>query len=139
MKNYGGAYPEEARFYRPLLEKMSKTIKERNAELADAKAEIPKLEDEYKKREEARDLQVKQFQDAAAKASQDLASEQSKFKGERDRITQDEAKLQADLQSARKTAAETIAKIEDKLQAAAQRIKKLLDTNQEANDEDCRN
>jgi len=70
MKKYGYAYPEESRFYRPLLEKMSKTINQRNAELADEKAKIPKLEDDFKKREAARDLQVKQFQDASTKATQ---------------------------------------------------------------------
>ena len=49
MKKYGAGYPEGDRYYHPLLEKMSKTIKERNAELDDAKAKVPKLKDEYKK------------------------------------------------------------------------------------------
>ncbi len=39
MNKYGAGYPEDSLHYRPLLEKMKKTIDERNGELTDVKAE----------------------------------------------------------------------------------------------------
>lgn len=115
MKKYGGAYPEDARFYRKMLEKMSDTINEKTAELATLKLKVPQLEAELKNRMENQELQVKQFKDSASKASQDLAGEQSKFKGERDRLTQEEAALQTNLQNTRKNAAESLARAEGKV------------------------
>jgi len=131
MKNFGGAWPEAVRFYRPLLEKMAKTINEKNDALTDAKAEVPKRDDEYKKRVAANEQQVKQFQDAASKASRDLAEERSKFKNERERITQESATYQANLQTSRKTASDTVAKIEAKLVNATKIIKELRNTKEE--------
>jgi hypothetical protein len=134
MKSYGGAYPETARFYRPLLEKMAKTIREKNQELVVAADKVHILEAEYKKRQAEKDAQMKQFEERAAKAEQDKASEQSKYSNERDRITRDESKHLADLQAARKSFNENITKIEGKLQLAVQRVKKLLDENQGINE-----
>ena len=42
MKAYGAGYPEDSLFYRKLLEKMRKTIDEKNADLEAAKARIPR-------------------------------------------------------------------------------------------------
>ena len=134
MKKYGAGSAEGDADYRRLLEKLSKTLKERNTDLEEAKAKVPKLQDEYKNRVEQMDAQRKQFEDRAAKAEQDRASEQSKFNGERDRITREESKLQTDLQNARKLFTESLAKVDEKIQQSTQRIRKLLDANQEAND-----
>jgi len=125
MKKYGGSYPEESRFYRLLLEKMQKTIDEKNMELADAKAQLQRLEEEYKVREASKDPQMKQFEEARDKAAQDLAAEQAKYQNERTRITQDQAKLQADLQNTRKEASDNLAKVESKLKKTEDLVSKL--------------
>jgi len=131
MNRYGGSYSEESRFYRPLLEKMLKTIEEKNGELKDAKDEILRLEDQYAVRESNKDPQMKRFQEERDKANQDLADEQSKYGSERDRITQEQAKLQAALQSTRKEATASVAKVETKLQDAGIQNKKLVAVNEE--------
>ena len=61
MEKYGGGFPEDVRFYRPLLEKMQKTIDDENDELADAKAKIPMLKAEYDELEANRDLQLEEI------------------------------------------------------------------------------
>ena len=91
------------------------------------------MEDDYKKRVEAKTSRGSSSR-TAAKAEQDRASEQSKYNGERDRITREESKLQNDLQTARKLFNESLAKIEDKLVGATAREKKQADALQEAND-----
>jgi hypothetical protein len=131
MKTYGGAYPEDSRFYRPLLKKMFKSLQEKNQELAAAMAKLPVLEQDFKKRQAEMAAQMKQFEERAAKAEADKASEQSKYTNERERINRDEAKHLADLQQARKSHAEDMTKIEGKLQLAGQKIKGLLSTNEE--------
>ncbi|MEN6458861.1 MAG: hypothetical protein ABFC63_08015 [Thermoguttaceae bacterium] len=98
---FGAGYPEESLYYRPLLEKLKKTIDERNNELKDVKQDVQKLQDQYKVREEAKAPQLKKFEEERDKASKDLAAEQNKFKGERDRKNEEQAKLQADVQKIR--------------------------------------
>jgi hypothetical protein len=129
MEKYGVAYPEVDRFYRPLLEKMQKTIDERNAELTDAKAEIPKLQDEHKKNMEAKDSQVGIFQAERDKANNDLASEQAKFQTAREGILRDQTKLQGDLQAARKEMNDRIVKIDEKFKEAEKKLKDLVEVN----------
>ena len=125
MKKYGGAYPEDSRFYRKLVEKMSDTIDEKTAELATWKAKVPQLEAELKRRSENQELQVKQFKDSASKAGKDLADEQSKFKSERERLTQEEAALQSNLQNTRKNAAESLARAENKVTEKDRLVREL--------------
>jgi len=127
MKKYGVGYPEEFRFYRPLLEKMQNTINEKNIELADAKTELQKLSDQYAVREKNKDPQLKRFEEERDKAQRDLAGEQTKFKGERDRLNQDQSKLSGDLQNYRKEAEAKVAKVETQRQKYEERAKKLGD------------
>ncbi|MCE5303521.1 MAG: hypothetical protein LLF97_10485 [Planctomycetaceae bacterium] len=135
MKKYGGSYPEDARFYRPLLEKMGKTIDEKNAALAQADAKIHKLEEDFRVREANKQPQIDELKKAADDASKDLAGERSKFQGERDRITQESAKLKADLDTARKTAETAMGKVKQDLQNAVKQYGKLKDTNSRLGEE----
>jgi hypothetical protein len=129
MEKYGVAYPEVDRFYRPLLKKMQETIDARSTELTDAKAEVPKLQDEHKKNMEVKDSQVGIFQAERDKANTDLASEQAKFQTERERITRDQTKLQADFQVARRDLKDQMKAIDDKFHAAEKQRKDLEDVN----------
>lgn len=115
MKKYGQSYPEDARFYRLLLEKMQRTIEEKNSELSAAKDEVRRLDEMYAVREKNKDPQIEQFQAARDKATQELADERSKFQGEVKRKNEEGAKLHEDLQTERKESAEKIAKVEAKL------------------------
>ncbi len=123
MKKYGQSYPEKDRYYRLLLEKMLKTIEEKNAELSAAKDEVRRLEDEYAVREKNKDPQMKQLQDARDKASQDLAGERSKFKGEVERKNEEGTRLHDDRQAERKDAADQIAEAERKLGDSEEKVK----------------
>ncbi len=134
MKKFGGSYPEEARFYRPLLEKMAKTIDETNAKLDLADKKVKKLEADFAVREANKQPQIDKFEKAAEEAGKDLAGEREKFKSERDRITQDETKFKNDLDSARKEATASLAKVDAKLQDAINRNQKLLGINKSLSD-----
>jgi hypothetical protein len=114
MKRYGSGYPEESRFYRPLLEKMQKTIDDRNAELASAQAKIPLLKADYDEFKANSDLQLKKFQAERDKARQDLAAEQSKYNTERERKNQDALALQTSKEDLRKRLEGNVKEVSDK-------------------------
>jgi hypothetical protein len=129
MKKYGGAYPEETRVYHQLIEKMANTINEKNNEVAEVKARIAKLEEDFRVREANKQPQIDDFKKAAADAGKDLAGERTKFKTERDRLTQDEARLQSDLDAARKQGKAATDAIDEKLYKANQEKQKLIALN----------
>ena len=111
MKKYGASYPEEDRFYRPLLERMSKTIKEKNTDLALGRDQAAKTRTEVRGAvKTAADRQ--QFKEAAAKASTDLEPARTEVQERAGSDHPDESKLQTDLQKPARVDAETIAKFD---------------------------
>jgi hypothetical protein len=135
MRKYAGSYPEDVRFYRPLLEKMSNTIDEKNKELDLTKAKVAKLEADFAVREESKQPQIDDFKKAAEAASKDLAGERDKFQADRDSLTQDQAKLKADLETARKEAAASLAEIDKKIQGLTAQVAKDKVINKALTDE----
>ncbi len=123
MKKYGAGYPEKSQFYRPLLDMMKKTIDEKNAELDAAKAEIPKVKDEYETRLKAKDVQLEQYKNERNKANDDLAGEQAKFQGELRRKNDEGEKLQGDLVATHKE----INDVRDKAKADEQATKVVIE------------
>jgi hypothetical protein len=134
MKKFGGSYPEDSRFYHPLLEKLAKTVDDKNTELDKAKAQIAKLEADFATREAGKQPQIDEFKKAADEASKDRDSERAKYKSERDRIAQQEIKLRADFENARKDSAASMLKIEQKFQDAIAQMQKLLRINKGLSD-----
>jgi hypothetical protein len=115
MKKHGGAYAEEERLYRKLLEKLSLALEEKNAELAKANESIQSWKDKYTTREQSKQPQLDEFEKRAAKVAEELKSEQTKFATERKRYTEDTAGMQASLDAARTDSKNAIAKVEGKL------------------------
>jgi regulator of replication initiation timing len=130
MKKYGASYPEVDRFYRPLLERMSKTIDEKNAALALVNTKLQKYENDFSVREAQKQPQIDQFKQAAEKASTDLDSERGKFKNERDRLTETETSLKTNLETAHKEIEASQTKLKDNMQVARAENQKLKGTNQ---------
>mgnify|MGYP000931127462 CR=1 FL=1 len=122
MQLYGSAYPEDARFYRPLLEKMLKTIEEKNEELAAAKDGIKRLEEKYEVREKNHEPKIAQLESRADQAERDLADERSKYKTEVERKDTERTRLAGELQEARTDAAQKIATVETKLKDTQQKV-----------------
>ena len=125
MTKYGAAYPDDVRFYEPLMEKMSKTIDEKNAALAQADAKVAKLESDFAVREANKQPQIDDFKAAADKAQADLNEQISTFKSDRGRITDEQDKLKTDLDSARKEATAALDKLDKRLKTAMDQYLKL--------------
>jgi hypothetical protein len=131
MDRYGVAYPEQDRLYRSLLEKMYNTINQKSTDLTDAKAEIPKREDEYKKGLDAKEAQVTEFRNSRDAANADLDSERTKFQTDVARIAGEKTRLQESLQTARKEAKERLDKINEDLKVAEEKRKSLEGRNED--------
>lgn len=135
IKKYGLAYPEDVRYYHPLLEKMAKTIDDKNKDVAEAQAKVAKLEANFAVREANKQPQLDDFQKAAERANEDLTSERSKFQSDRDRIAQNEAKLKTDLDGARKDLNIKLDSADKTLQEVKTRYQKLRDINKKLTDQ----
>ena len=135
MNKYGAGYAEVPNAYRPLMEKMQQTIDEKNAALALSDAKVQKLEEDFRIREASKQPQIDEFKQAAETANKDLSDERAKFNGDRDRLTQDEAKIQSDLEKSRKDAEAALAKSDKQLQDAVAKMQKLGTVNTKLADE----
>jgi hypothetical protein len=128
MTKYGGGYPEGERDYRRIMEKMQKTIDDKNASLADEKTRVQGLEQQIKVFEASKQPQIDDFQKSRDDAGKDLADERAKFNADRERITRDQATLQGERDDARKERDADRAKAEAKFNEDGSRIKRLAGT-----------
>lgn len=102
MAKYGGALPETEHDYRRVMDKMQKTIEEKNAALSDAKTEVAKLQQQITAFEASKQPQIDDFKKSRDDANQDLAGERAKFDAERKRINDDREGLAKERDTARK-------------------------------------
>jgi hypothetical protein len=107
METYARAFPADKQYYRPVLELLNTELNNKNAQLVDAKKENDNWKQKYEGREATKDAQIKEHQDAVAKASADLKNANDTFKADRDRLAKDQADTAAQLAQLRK-ATETI-------------------------------
>ncbi len=125
MAAYAGTYPEEARFYSPVLSYLYKTIDDKLAEIDSNTTEIQGWKDKYAMREASKDPQIKEFQDAAEKAGNDLAKVTADFNERRESIVNDQTEVRARLGKTQKDSADALSKVETKLQDTEIRLQKL--------------
>ncbi len=134
MQHYGGNFPEESRFYSPMLGYLFKTIEDKNIELSAVMDDLEKFRAEYEVREASKDPQIKKFEAAATEAGQELATVQSKAKSERDRITGDQTRIKTRYEKARKADAAARGALEEKLQQTSIHVQKLAQLNKQKAD-----
>ncbi|MGA2619270.1 MAG: hypothetical protein ABSF26_16805 [Thermoguttaceae bacterium] len=96
MKAYGSNFPDEARFYSPILKRLWDTVEDRTKELADSKQKLKDLAEQFAQREAAKDATIKQFQDAVNKAGADVKTVSEDFAKSRGVILQDQKNLLAE-------------------------------------------
>jgi len=121
--------------YRKALEYLATQLKNRNAEVTDAKAEIETWKRKYEAREAAKEPQVKQFAAEAKKAQEDLVTERDKFKADSEKSLADKSELAAQLQAARKEADDEMAKEKSKVTDAGKIVGQLNKQVKAMNDE----
>ncbi|OYV83049.1 MAG: hypothetical protein B7Z73_16485 [Planctomycetia bacterium 21-64-5] len=97
MKNFATTVPDESKFYRPALEFLANTLKEKTAEIIVAREAIQREQDERKTVEAAKQTQVDEAQANAQKAEADLAAAKKAFDDERKQILEDQNDLKRQL------------------------------------------
>ncbi len=102
MRKYAGAYQEEFHFYRPLLEKVEKTLADKNDALQKAQKDLEAFKALFIGREASKDPEIKGFQEAADKAQKHDEKESADFITRRDQIVAEQTKIQADLNRVQK-------------------------------------
>lgn len=122
MTTFAGTFPEDQRYYRPLVKQLFDTINARSAEVVAVKADVQNLKDRLAVREVSKDQQIQTLDATMKKQGDDYVAERGKLKQDQKRISDDQAKIAADLNKARKDAGEAIAKADAKLQEAGKRL-----------------
>jgi hypothetical protein len=127
MAKFGAGLGEEGLVYRRLLTNMQDTIDKKKAEVDDFQNQVRDLHAQIKVFEASKQPQIDNFQKASEAAAQDRDGERAKFNADRERTTQDEAKLLADVQNIRKEVATEKAKSEAQLTEAGVKFRKAMD------------
>jgi hypothetical protein len=138
MKKYGGAYPAESQFYRPLVEKMFQNKLDLQKELSVTKDENQQLKDQYVLREAGKDAQLKQFDEKISQVTQDLNSRTESFRKDRDRLTEEANKIKDHLQTVQKETGTVAAKLEAKNQETTSQLKKTIKIAQQLREENAK-
>lgn len=125
MQIYAGTFPEDQRFYRPLVKQLYDTISARNTELVAVKADVQQLKDALAVREANKDGQIQTLDTAMKKAGDDLVAERNKFNDERRQMTALQQQVADALAKAKKEAQDALAKVETQLTDAANRLNKM--------------
>lgn len=127
MQTYAANFPEENRFYSPVLAYLHTVIKEKNTQLAEAETTIQDLKDHNEAREREKNPQIEEFQTAASKAREELAEQQKIFETSREELTKDKNELAAAMQKARKESDVALDDVRQKLQLKEKQIRGLQD------------
>lgn len=102
MANYAGAFPEDARYYSPVVGFLAKALQDKNAELVDLQARYDVLDAKYKEREKTMLPQIEEHRVAKQQVADDLASRAATFDSQRERITGEQAELAEKLSTSEK-------------------------------------
>lgn len=125
METYASTFPEDARFYHPVLEYLSKAIHDRSAELVDLKTQYETLKVQYQQREMAKDPQIAEFQKAQQSLAADLAARTTAFDTSRGKFEQDQADTKTKLDKLQAQATAQTASFQTKLDQAGTEIRNL--------------
>ena len=138
MESYAGNWPEDARFYSPVLSRLVEVIKNRNASLADAKVEIEKLKMENERLEGSKDAQIATMDKEVKDSGNEVSDRTKSFDQERAGVLQEQEDLKQrvesfhkEVQRSKEKADEKVQKAEgekDKVASANIQLKKQIDT-----------
>ncbi|MGD0518683.1 MAG: hypothetical protein ABSA26_14205 [Thermoguttaceae bacterium] len=126
IKKYGGAYPPEAQFYRPLVEKMFQTIQKKDKELVEAKVGNQQLQEKYEKREAGTNAQFEQFKETINRITEDSKTHEESFRKDREQLTEDQNKIRDQLKAAQKDAVAEKSTLESKNQKTDEQLQKTV-------------
>ncbi len=130
MQKFGSTFDPDQRAYRKILEYVSDENSKIASNEASAKEEVRKLKERLLAVEAEKEAQVKQFQQEAAKAKEDLASEGNKFKEDYARINTEKDTIASDLETQRNKLDELAAKHEEDLKKLQVSVAQLNHSNE---------
>jgi hypothetical protein len=118
MKRYGANFPEDARFYSPMLNHLWDAVEDRNKEAKALKDKLQDLDSRFALREAAKDKQIDQFKEAVAKSSDDMTKLSTDYDEQRAKTLGDEKGFLEKLSLTRKEASAQIEQVGAKVKEA---------------------
>ena len=145
MESYAGNWPEDARFYSPILHRLIEVIQKRDANLVDAKVEIQRLKLENGNLEAGIAAKIAAMEKAVKDALDDLAKRTEDFKQGHEESVKAQEDVKAKLVKAQSTVKDLIKHFQDDAESAnAERDKaigqnrQLLEENRRVQPDDAR-
>ncbi len=102
MLKFAANFPEEKRYYRPVLEYLHGVINEKNEQLIQAQVQLQQLKTKNETLEAVKDPQIAEHKQAAESAAADLAEERNKFNQMRAQLTQQKEQLASAVDQSKK-------------------------------------
>jgi hypothetical protein len=130
MQKFGGTFDPDQRFYRKILEYVWDENRKIASNEASAKNEVRQLKERLLAVESEKEAQVKQFQQMADKAKQDLASEGNKFKEDYQRINAAKDKIASQLDEQRNKMDELAGKHDEEMKKLRTQLGQLDHSNE---------
>ena len=130
MDTYSQNFPEDARYYSPLVARLWEAIDDRSKELTTEKVALQDLKNRYEAREVSTKGQYDKYDALIAEGGKTLAGVTQAYKAERDRIVADQTTLAQQMERVRKEQSERVTKAETKVTQATTRLaeaNKLVD------------
>jgi hypothetical protein len=134
MKQFAATLPSEKQQYRGTLESLWNTNQELFAANTDMQNKFKELQDQFTRREEERDRQIKEFRDKSDDSAKDLLERQTTFDSDRQRINASNEDLNSKLAQKDAEKSQISDQAIKKEAALGNEIKTLAQTNQLQND-----
>lgn len=130
MQKYGSTFEADQRAYRKILDYVSEENRKMAVNEAAAKADVGKLKNRLLTVEAEKEAQVKQYQQEAVQAKEDLAGEVAKFKADRARINGEKEEIDAQLSDYRGKLDSMVAKHEEEMKKLQTQLSQLTHSNE---------
>ncbi len=130
-----GHWPEDIRFYSPILQQLVGTIHVKDDTIAGKDKVIQRQKDEYARRERERDERVAQFEKAAKESGERLKKAMGENENIRREMIKEQQEVPARIERIRTTDRAEIRRLQEQLDRADAKIGELAETNRKLVDE----
>ena len=118
MKRYATNFPEQDRFYSPMLNHLWDAVEDRSKDVKKLKDTVQDLDSRFALRESAKDKQIDQFKEAVTKAGDDVTKLTTDFDEQRAKTLSDQKGFLEKLTAARKDTVVQVEQVSAKVKEA---------------------
>lgn len=125
MKAYGVNFPEDARFYSPMINRLWEAVDDKSKDVKNLTVKLDDLDTRFKIRESGKDKQIKQFEDAVKTSGEDVSKLTKDYDEQRQQTLASQNELIAKLSQVRKQSVTQIERAGEEVKLARQQLQSV--------------